>query len=99
MKKEETKPMSQVLFEGESDLFDILVNSGISCWTCYKNKKHRGWNEGGFNCENGFASAPEISVCLKWREGLNEVQRRRFSADGKWKEYDFIDRKGEMKCD
>ena len=85
MKKE--MPLTKALSRGEEDLMKILVSSGISCWTCYKNKEHKGWGEGGFYCEieNTFAAAPELSVCLKWREDRTEEQIKAFDADGKWK--------------
>ena len=59
------------LKKGEQDLFDVLVSCGVNCKNCLLNTEHRGWNEGGFFCEHSgrYASAPELTVCLKWREG------------------------------
>lgn len=62
------RPMSEVLFEGKEDLITILVSSGISCKTCYKNRKGLGFEDGGFLCEEGFCSCPEINLCMKWRQ-------------------------------
>lgn len=66
--------LTDVLALGELDLSDVLLNAGISCKTCYKNKSFRGWKEGGIICDEGFVSAPELSVCMKWREGRTESQ-------------------------
>ena len=56
------------LHEGEKDLITILVSSGINCTTCYKNKNAKGWDDGGFMCDEVFCTCPEINLCFKWRQ-------------------------------
>ena len=72
-------PLTEALFKADKDLISVLVCSGINCKTCYRNKMGADWNDGGFYCKetNTFASAPEISVCLEWRDriGYDEYQR------------------------
>lgn len=82
--------LSEVLALGEEDLLDVLVGCGISCRTCYKNKGQKGWDDGGIICDtdNSFVSAPELSVCLKWREGLSEEQRRKCTQTGNYSPLD-----------
>ena len=80
MKTYGEKSLSEALStskEDKNDLFNILVSSGVSCRTCYMNEKGLGWGS-LFTCPltHKFVSAPELSVCLKWRENGIPIEKK-----------------------
>lgn len=63
--------LTEKLAKGDDDLINVLVGSGISCATCYKNTNH---NTDGFICGDKWCSFPPLNLCLKWRESRTEKE-------------------------
>ncbi len=75
--KFEGASLVDVLAAGEMPLMEVLVNAGISCKSCYRNPKRKSWGDGGLLCNGKFVSAPELNVCLEWKENrtLEEIAK------------------------
>lgn len=81
--------LSEVLASREFDLFEALVRCGISCRTCYMNYGRFVADSNSFksfDCRkaNIFVSAPELSVCMKWRDGLSNEMRKKVRDAGSY---------------
>ena len=85
--KDDGKNLTDVLAEGKKDLLEVLINCGISCRSCYKNKQHKGWDNGGLTCGDKFISAPELSCCMEWREARSEEELEADRHAGKYKTF------------
>ena len=72
-KKEMT--LSEKLWEGDVDLYNVLISSGINCATCFRNengvdKIGKLAYTMGMTCPSRgeYVSCPGLTVCFEWRQ-------------------------------